>query len=170
MQDKHTSPRIIFKGGNAKVLLGEYHHQIDEKGRIRIPPKLKNQLLNGKTVEEAPPFVTRGVGGKYLMVFSHEMAEKKFVKKFEENDFTDAAEAKKIRYLTSVAMDGSEDKQGRITLTKKLMEYAELKKDIVTIGVYDRIEIWSKENWEEYTKEDDFDKCMADISKKGTDE
>ena len=52
-----------------------------------------------------------------------------------------------LRDLTSNTQNAEEDKQGRVKIEKDLVEYARLKKDIVTIGVYDKVEIWSAEEW-----------------------
>lgn len=140
------------------ILVGTYHHQLDEKSRFRIPAKFKEKL--GDT-----PFITKGTNG-CLFVYSAEEAEKTFFKKFEDNDFTNEEESRVIRMLTANAMWAEEDKQGRILLSSELINHAEIKKNIVTIGVYNRVEIWSEENWQKYNGEfGNFDENLKKFSK-----
>lgn len=140
------------------ILVGTYRHQLDEKSRVRIPAKFKEKL--GDT-----PFITKGTNG-CLFVYSAEEAEKTFFKKFENNDFMDESESRVIRMLTSNAMWAEEDKQGRILLDSELINHAGIKKNIVTIGVYNRVEIWSEENWEKYKNENgNFDESLKNFSK-----
>lgn len=139
------------------ILVGTYHHQLDEKSRFRIPAKFKDKL--GDT-----PFITTGTNN-CLFVYSSQEAEKTFFKKFEDNDFMDEAQSRVIRMLTANAMWAEEDKQGRILLTNELINHAQIKKNIVTIGVYNRVEIWSEENWEKYVKENNnLDESLKSVS------
>ena len=122
------------------MFMGEYHHSIDEKGRLTIPSKIREQLGSNF-------IVTRGID-KCLFVYT-------------ENDFKDVIQKYKelpntkdarnfMRFFLSGATSNDFDKQGRINIANSLINYADLKKDCVIIGVNDRIEIWSKENWEEF--------------------
>lgn len=142
------------------MLLGEYRHQIDEKGRVRIPAKLKEQLGQN-------PFITRGTNG-CLFVYSKEEADKVFFEKFKDNDFADSEKSRPLRLLTSSAIFADEDKQGRILLPQHLIKHAKIVKNIVTIGAFNRVEIWSEENWDAYTEggDNDFDACLKLIAKK----
>ena len=124
------------------LLFGKYEHQIDEKNRIRIPAKLKDAL-------GANPVIMKGTS-PCLAVYSSERASEVIKAKFEkiiDGTVTDEDEMDLLRDLTSNTQNAEEDKQGRVKIEKDLVEYARLKKDIVTIGVYDKVEIWSAEEW-----------------------
>ena len=124
------------------LLFGKYEHQIDEKNRIRIPAKLKDAL-------GANPVIMKGTS-PCLVVYSSERASEVIKAKFEkiiDGTVTDEDEMDLLRDLTSNTQNAEEDKQGRVKKKKDLVEYARLKKDIVTIGVYDKVEIWSAEEW-----------------------
>jgi len=124
------------------LLFGKYEHQIDEKNRIRIPAKLKDAL-------GANPVIMKGTS-PCLVVYSSERASEVIKAKFEkiiDGTVTDEDEMDLLRDLTSNTQNAEEDKQGRVKIEKDLVEYARLKKDIVTIGVYDKVEIWSAEEW-----------------------
>ena len=124
------------------LLFGKYEHQIDEKNRIRIPAKLKDALgANPVIMKDTSPC---------LVVYSSERASEVIKAKFEkiiDGTVTDEDEMDLLRDLTSNTQNAEEDKQGRVKIEKDLVEYARLKKDIVTIGVYDKVEIWSAEEW-----------------------
>lgn len=124
------------------LLFGKYEHQIDEKNRIRIPAKLKDAL-------GANPVIMKGTS-PCLVVYSSERASEVIKAKFEkiiDGTVTNEDEMDLLRDLTSNTQNAEEDKQGRVKIEKDLVEYARLKKDIVTIGVYDKVEIWSAEEW-----------------------
>ena len=131
-------------------LFGEYSHQLDEKGRIRIPAKLKEAL-------GPAPVIMKGTDG-CLFVYSQEQALKVFKDKFDSekgsSNFSDVDKTKAMRLMASKTQQVEEDKQGRILLNPKLIEYAQIKKNIVSIGALDRVEIWSEERWNEYSKVD----------------
>ena len=118
------------------MLIGEYHHNIDEKGRLIIPSKYREEIGNSF-------IVTKGLDG-CLYVYS--MVEwEKITKKLKTLPFT----KKSARTFTIFFLSGASvcefDKQGRINLVSPLIEYAKLKKECVIIGVNDRLEIWDKE-------------------------
>ena len=129
------------------LLFGKYEHQMDEKKRIRIPAKLKDAL-------GANPVIMKGTS-PCLVVYSSERASEVIKAKFEkiiDGTVTDEDEMDLLRYLTSNTQNAEEDKQGRVKIEKDLVDYARLKKDIVTIGVYDKVEIWSAEEWNKRQK------------------
>lgn len=140
------------------MFTGEYHHQLDEKGRIRIPAKLKDAL-------GAAPVITRGSDG-CLFVFTKEKADEMFFSNFEGNEFASSERTKARRILASSASVLEEDKQGRVLLSPKHIALAGIKKNVVTIGAYDRVEIWSEERWNEYVggSELDFDDCLKSLN------
>ena len=129
------------------LLFGKYEHQMDEKKRIRIPAKLKDAL-------GANPVIMKGTS-PCLVVYSSERASEVIKAKFEkiiDGTVTDEDEMDLLRDLTSNTQNVEEDKQGRVKIEKDLVDYARLKKDIVTIGVYDKVEIWSAEEWNKRQK------------------
>lgn len=125
------------------MLYGIYNHQMDEKKRIRIPVKLKEAL-------GANPVIMKGTS-PCLVMYSSERANEFIKARFEkiiDGTVVDEDEMDKLRDITSYTQNAEEDKQGRVKIEKNLVDYAGLKKDIVTIGVYDKVEIWSAEEWE----------------------
>lgn len=123
------------------MLMGEFHHNIDDKGRIIIPSKLRDEL--GEKI-----IVTRGLDN-CLFLYSEEQW-KVIVSKLQTLPFT----KKDARNFTRIFLSGATvcefDKQGRITLKEPHTNYASLIKDCVIVGVNDRLEIWSKTNWDNY--------------------
>lgn len=124
------------------MFMGEYHHTIDDKGRITIPSKLRYELG-----EEF--VITKGLDG-CLFIYTKEEFEN-ITKKYKELPNTKDAR-NYLRFFLSGAIMSTFDKQGRININKPLMEYASLVKDCVIIGVNERLEIWSKDKWEEFLK------------------
>lgn len=134
--------------------MGEYHHNIDEKGRLTIPSKVRYEL--GENF-----IVTRGLDG-CLFIYPKDEWEN-IIKKYKELPNTKDAR-NFMRFFLSGATVCEFDKQGRININTPLTKYAELKKDCVIIGVNDRLEVWSKERWENFidTNED----SLSDIAEK----
>ena len=120
------------------MLIGEYHHTIDEKGRIIIPSKFREEL--GEQF-----VITRGIE-KCLFVYSLSSWEK-ITNKLESLPFTKKDARQFVRFFLSGATTAEFDKQGRVNVTSPLISYADLQKDCVVIGTGDRLEIWSQENW-----------------------
>lgn len=130
------------------MYFGEYRHQIDEKGRIRIPTKLKAQL--GER-----PFITRSANNahKCLRVLPGAQANEIFNAEFGGlSVLTD--DSKAVRIMASSGFMAEEDKAGRILLPQRLIDYAHLSKNIVTVGVFNRVEIWDEDEWEAYQREE----------------
>lgn len=126
------------------MLMGEYNHSIDDKLRLIIPSKFREEL--GEKV-----IITRGLEN-CLFIYS-EKEWQKVVSKLNSLPFTKKDARSFTRMFLSGATDVEFDKQGRIKITKPLSDYAGLIKDCVVIGVNDRLEIWSKENWDNYFNE-----------------
>lgn len=122
------------------MLIGEYEHSLDVKGRIIMPAKFRDDI-GDKFI------VTKGLDG-CLFAFSKEEW-----KMFEEKLSTLPISNKDARIFTRFffagAIDCELDKQGRFLISSNLREFAEFKKDIIIVGMNSRIEIWSKEKWEE---------------------
>jgi MraZ protein len=128
----------------AAFFSGEYRHQADEKMRIRIPSKLK-ELLG----EE--PFITCGAENN-LIVIRRKDADEMMERSFGSMSFTDIDQHEAVRMMFSRGFSAEEDKQGRIQLPAHLVKHAGIKKNVVTIGAYRYIEIWSEENWDAYSQ------------------
>ncbi len=135
------------------MLMGEYHHNIDEKGRLIIPSKFRYEL--GETF-----IVTRGLDG---CLFVYPMAEwNSIVEKLKTLPFTKKDARAFLRFFLSGASECTFDRQGRISIASPLIDYAQIKKECVVIGVNDRLEIWSKDNWEKFFNQNEKD--MQDIA------
>ena len=120
------------------MFMGEYHHTIDEKGRIIIPSKFREDL--GEKF-----IITRGIEN-CLFVYSLSSWEK-ITNKLEALPFTKKDARQFVRFFLSGATTAEFDKQGRVNITSPLISYANLQKDCVVIGTGDRLEIWSQEDW-----------------------
>ncbi len=127
------------------MFYGEYEHSLDKKSRIIIPAKFREALKNN-FVEKF--FITRGLDS-CLFIFTEE-EWKKQEQKFKSLSFTKPEARKFNRLFFSGASEIICDGQGRILIPQYLKEYAQIQKDIVIIGVSNRIEIWSKALWKEY--------------------
>lgn len=126
------------------MLMGEFHHTIDEKGRIIIPSKFREELGNNF-------IITRGLE-ECLFIYSMENWNK-ITSKLNSLPFTKRDARSFTRFFLSGATAAEFDKQGRINITSPLVSYAELKKECVIIGVGDRLEIWSNEKWNNFYEE-----------------
>ena len=126
------------------MFIGEYHHNIDEKGRIVLPGKFRNNDMT-KIV------VTRGLE-KCLYLYTVEDWEK-VVSKLNTLPFTKKdARTFMISFFAGASVCEF-DKMGRINITSPLVSYANLTKECVVIGVNDRIEIWNEEEYNNYMNE-----------------
>lgn len=123
------------------MLMGEFHHNLDEKGRITIPSKYRDEL-------KEQFIITRGIEN-CLYAYKKEDFEI-IVKKLEQIPFTKKDARSFTRFFLSGATEVECDKQGRINISEPLISYANLKKECIIIGSGDRLEIWSKEGWEEF--------------------
>jgi MraZ protein len=124
------------------MFYGEFEHSIDRKGRLILPAKFR-EVAKNQFVEKF--FVTRGLD-KCLFMFAEEEWRSQ-ENKFKTMSFTKQQSRTFNRLLFSGAVDVSADKQGRILLPQYLKDFAEIKKDVMIVGVSNRIEIWSKNLW-----------------------
>ena len=131
------------------MFLGEYHRVIDNKGRIFIPSKFREDLIGGI-------IVSKGFDERCLFLFSKD-GWKRLQDKILATPVTKKNTRKFSRWFFSSASEESMDQQGRTKVPQNLIEYAGLKKDIVLVGVSDRAEIWSKEKWDDYYKQADLE-------------
>ena len=123
------------------MLMGEYHHTIDDKGRIIIPSKFREDLG-----EEF--VVTRGLE-ECLFVYPKDKWNS-IMEQLNKIPFTKKDARSFMRFFLSGATAMEFDKQGRINITSPLISYANLEKDCVIVGVGDRLEIWSEEKWNNF--------------------
>ena len=126
------------------MLIGEFHHNIDEKGRLIIPAKFREEIGNSFVV-------TRGLDG---CLFVYSLVEwEKIVSKLKKLPFTKKDARIFTRFFLSAATVCEFDKQGRINIVDSLIEYAEIKKECVIIGVNDRLEIWALDKFNNLMEE-----------------
>ena len=135
------------------MLSGEYRHNIDTKGRIIIPSKIREEMT-GKIV------ITRGLDG--CLFGYNEKTWENIMQKLNSLPFTKRDARNFTRFMTSGAITLEFDKQGRINIPNYLNQYASLIHEVVIVGVIDRIEIWSSDNWEEFMKNNI--ESLSDIS------
>lgn len=123
------------------MFMGEYHHNIDDKNRLIIPSKFRDELGDEF-------IITRGIDA-CLFVYS-KSSWQKIVDKLETLPFTKKDARNFNRFFLSGATAVELDKQGRAGISQTLTNYAALDKECVVIGVGDRLEIWAKENWDNF--------------------
>lgn len=126
------------------MFMGEYHHNIDDKGRLIIPSKFRDDL-GDKFI------VTRGLE-ECLFVYSKDEWNS-IIDKLKELPFTNKAARAFMRMFLSGATECELDKNGRINISIPLTSYANLEKECVIIGVNDRLEIWSEDKFNNFFDE-----------------
>lgn len=126
--------------------MGEFQHNLDDKGRLIIPAKFRDAL--------GPSFVvTRGLDH---CLFLYPQSEWQVLEaKLKALPLTNANARAFVRFFFSGASECELDKQGRILLPPNLREYAQMERDVVVIGVSNRVELWAKSQWEAYRSEAD---------------
>ena len=129
------------KWGIDNMFIGEYHHTIDDKGRIIIPAKFRDELGSNF-------IVTRGIES-CLFVYPNKNWDQ-ICEKLNSLPFTRKDARVFSRFFMSGATNVELDKQGRINISAPLINHANLTKDCVIIGTGDRLEIWSKEDWDSF--------------------
>ena len=142
------------------MFYGEFEHTLDRKGRLIIPSRFREAL---KEAYAEKIYITRGLD-KCLFLFTEEEWKTQEAK-FRSMSFTKAEHRKFNRMYFSGAQEMSPDKQGRILLPSYLKDYGGIKREVVLIGVSNRIEIWSKEQWKEYYKssKDSFEQIAENL-------
>jgi MraZ protein len=127
------------------VFYGEFQHSIDRKGRLILPAKFR-EVAKNQFVDKF--FVTRGLD-KCLFMFSEEEWRSQ-ENKFKTMSFTKQQSRTFNRLLFSGACELVFDKQGRVLLPQYLKDFAEIKKDVMIVGVSNRIEIWAQDKWNDF--------------------
>ena len=127
------------------MFMGEYHHTIDEKGRITIPAKLREELGHDFIVTKGLDnclFIYPKTEWQRIMEKYKNLPNTKNVRNF-------------LRVFLSGAVSSELDKMGRCNINPSLIKFATLKKECVIVGVNERLEIWSLENWNRFMKDNE---------------
>lgn len=146
--------------GMSTYFVDEYERQLDDRGRIILPAKVREAI--GSCV-----YITRSPAEKCLHLYTQEewgaMSER-----LRELPVTlDRNAAAFVRIFFGTAASCEVDKQGRISVGKRLCDFAGLTKDVVLVGVNTRLEIWSKEEWTAYNESISEDVILEGIEKYG---
>ncbi len=128
------------------MLIGTYRHSVDAKKRMRMPSKFKAELGTNFVI-------TKGNSGN-LFVFSNEQFSALYEKMVNLPLFDEEAQ-KPIRKFLSSAFEAEEDNQGRVLLPKELIKHAGIEKNMVFVGVGNRVEIWAEEAWDKINGDDE---------------
>ncbi|CZR01903.1 division/cell wall cluster transcriptional repressor MraZ [Trichococcus ilyis] len=126
------------------MLMGEFKHNVDAKGRLIMPAKFREEL--GETF-----IITRGLDG---CLFGYPLSQWELLQeKLKQLPLAKKDARAFTRFFYSAAMEAELDKQGRINIPQTLLDYAKIEKECRIVGVSDRIEIWSNEKWEAFADE-----------------
>lgn len=148
----------VGTSGGLKMFIGEYTHAIDTKGRLIIPAKFRKEL--GDTF-----YITKGMDH---CLFVYPEKEWQAVGEKIGNLSLTRKEARAVqRLFYSGAMEAQPDRQYRVLIQPNLREYASIDKEVVLIGIANRIEIWDVNRWNDYLNEEDMD--YDDLTAKLTD-
>lgn len=142
------------------MFIGEYHHNLDDKGRLAIPVKFRADLEKGAVV-------TRGLD-ESLFLFPEEEWDK-LAEKLASLPLGQSNSRAFARLMLAGAMDVTLDKQGRVVLPDYLRKYASMQKTVVLAGLFNRLEIWDRDKWEEYksASEDDANQIAEQLGELG---
>ena len=135
------------------MFFGTYTPKLDDKGRLFLPAKFRDELAEGLVV-------TRGQE-RCLYVWSMEEFGK-LTERMREVPVTNKAGRDYVRMFFAGVSSEAPDKQGRVTIPPMLREYASLSKDCIVIGAMNRIEIWDATSWQTYS--DQQEQAFADLS------
>lgn len=127
------------------MLIGEYEHSLDVKGRLIMPSKLREDM--GEKF-----IVTKGLDGCLFGFSKNEWHN--FEEKLKTLPLTNKNARDFVRFFLSGATECEIDKQGRFLIASNLREYANMEKDVVIIGVGTRLEIWNREKWKQYNSDE----------------
>lgn len=123
------------------MFIGEYSHNLDNKGRLAVPAKFRAQLKGGAVV-------TRGLDNCLFLYPKKEWNV--IAKKLSNLPISQARARAFARLMLAGAMDVDFDNQGRINLPEYLIKFSSLKKKAIIAGLYDRLEIWDEVNWNKF--------------------
>lgn len=142
------------------MFTGQHEHSIDDKSRLAIPSRFRRALEGGA-------FITKGLDG-CLFLFAKAKWQK-MAQSIGELPLSKSSARLYARLILAGAEEVEFDKQGRIIIPQYLKKYAKLSKNTMVIGIYDRVEVWSKENWEKMISkvEDQAGKIAEELSELG---
>ncbi len=127
------------------MFIGEYEHNVDAKGRVIMPAKLREDI-GDKFI------ITKGLDGCLFAYSQTEWAN--FEEKLKALPLAQKNARNFVRFFLSGAVECDIDKQGRFLIPANLREHAELDKEIVIIGVGTRLEIWNRDKWQNYSSDE----------------
>ena len=127
------------------MLIGEYEHSLDVKGRLIMPAKLREDM--GEKF-----IITKGLDGCLFGFSQNEWSN--FEEKLKTLPLTNKNARDFVRFFLSGAIECELDKQGRFLIASNLREYANMEKDVAIIGVGTRLEIWNRDKWKEYNSDE----------------
>lgn len=125
------------------MFIGEYHHTLDDKGRMAIPIKFRAPLAEGAVV-------TRGLDRSLFLYPKSEWET--LAAKLAALPMSQADTRAFARLMLAGAMEVEVDKSGRVNIPEYLRTYAGLKKDVVVAGLYNRLEVWDETTWKAYAE------------------
>jgi len=128
--------------------VGEFARQLDDRGRFVLPAKIREKL-------EGTVYITRAPAEKCLNLYTETEWESIAEKMRALPTSLDPNVARLQRKIFGKACSCEVDKQGRISLTDELMEYAGLKKDVMLVGMNTKLEIWDADRWSDMDSDDD---------------
>lgn len=140
------------------MFMGEYNHTVDQKGRLIVPGRFR-ELLGDRFV------VTKGLD-QCLFIYPNEEWER-IEARFRETPLTTQDARKFARFFFAGAAECEVDKQGRILLPQVLRAHAGIEKEVVSVGVLNRVEIWSKERWLSESSFDDMNEIAEHMAELG---
>lgn len=126
------------------MLLGEHDHSLDDKNRLTLPAKLREELGDGVVV-------SRGMDG---CLYAHAAADwDELAARIRSLDPLSRESRMMRRHFFSGAVRADLDKQGRMVLPAALLESAGIEREVTVAGVYDHLEIWDRAKWREHLRE-----------------
>lgn len=125
------------------MFIGRYYHKLEEKGRVSLPKNLRG--------DQQDWIITKGLdGGLFLFLAENFQSE---IAKLAERSFTKKNDRDFVRYMTNDAYSLTVDNNGRVLLPEYLKNFAQIKKDVVIVGSYNKIEIWDIDLYHQYIEE-----------------
>jgi MraZ protein len=130
------------------MFIGEFQHSVDDKGRLAIPRKFRKDLQKGA-------IVTRGLDS---CLFVYPLKQwKTLAEKLAALPFSQGRNRKMQRFFLAGATDVEADAQGRVIIPEYLRKYASLSKEVIVVGLFDRVEIWDVDAWSRHKAQTDKD-------------
>ena len=125
------------------MYFGYYEHNLDDKGRLMIPSKLREGLVGG-----SPLYVLRGFDG--CLAIYNEAAFTKLYSSLEGYSYNDKNARNYIRALLASVTQLNVDKLGRIQIPVTILEKYKISREVAVIGVGDHFEVWDKKIYLDY--------------------